>query len=96
MTLIISGIEYIFGASLFLNALLFIPQIIILLKKKTTTDISLITFFGFCFIQSFTIMHGYINKDYILMWGYVLSLITCGTTTFLIIYYQIKNKKLNI
>lgn len=84
-------VNYIFGAGLFLNALLFIPQIYTLLKKKNSDEISLITFLGFCFIQFFTIIHGFFSQDYILMWGFILSLLTCGTVSFLIIYYRLKN-----
>ena len=89
----INIIEFIFAISLFINAALFVPQIIILLRKKTARGISLVTFFGFCGIQFFTILHGYIKEDLILMWGYVISLITCGTTTYLIIYYRNKDRK---
>jgi MtN3 and saliva related transmembrane protein len=55
--------------------------------------VSIITFLGFCGIQIFTILHGYIKKDLILMWGYIFSLVTCGTATYLMIYYR--SKRLN-
>ena len=87
----IDAIEFMFGISLFINAVLFIPQIIILLRTKTARGVSLMTFLGFCGIQIFTILHGYIKKDFILMWGYVLSLMTCGTATYFIIYYKKRN-----
>jgi MtN3 and saliva related transmembrane protein len=70
------------------NALLFIPQITTLLKHKTSKGISLITFAGFNIIQLFILLHGLIEKDYMLALGYLLSLITCGSVTVLIIFYR--------
>lgn len=84
-------VNFIFGIALFVNAALFIPQILLLLKKKHADDVSLTTFFGFCIIQIFTIWHGYYTNDYILIIGYVISLITCGTTTALIAYYRLRD-----
>lgn len=83
-------VEFIFGIGLFINAALFIPQIFILLKHKRSDDVSLITFSGFCFIQAVTIIHGYFTQDILLMLGFGLSLITCGTVTGLIVYYRVK------
>lgn len=90
MNTIIKISEFIFAISLFINAALFVPQILILLRKKNSQGVSLITFFGFCFTQFFTIIHGYIHRDYILMVGYILSILTCGIATGLIIYYKKK------
>ena len=45
---------------------------------------------GFNMIQFATALHGYMSKDYILMWGYTLSFITCGVVTVLILYYSNK------
>ena len=82
-----------FSAGLFVNALLFVPQIYKLLKVKDPTGVSLLTFGGFVLIQLPIILHGYIIGDYLLFWGYLLSLATCGTVVVLIIYYKIKNRK---
>jgi MtN3 and saliva related transmembrane protein len=86
-------IEFFFGISLFINAVLFIPQIARLIISKDAREISFITFFGFCFIQLITVLHGVIRKDYLLAIGTSLSLITCGFVVILIIYYRLKNKK---
>lgn len=83
-------IEIIFGLGLFINAALFIPQIIKLYKTKNAQGLSLLTFAGFNLIQLFTVLHGYLHRDYLLMLGYVLSLIACGTVTAMIIYYRNK------
>jgi MtN3 and saliva related transmembrane protein len=81
-------IETFFSLGLFINALLFIPQIIKLYKTKSSEGFSLITFFGFNFIQIFTIFHGYLHHDILLMFGYILSFVTCGSVTYLIILYK--------
>lgn len=81
-------IEILFGLGLFFNAVLFIPQAIILYKKKDSKELSLITFTGFNFIQLFSVLHGYLVKDYILMFGFLFSLITGGIVTIMIILYR--------
>ncbi len=83
-------VDFTFSAGLFINAALFIPQILLLLKKKHSNDVSLLTFVGFCLIKVFTIWHGYFTKDIILVLGYGISIVACGITTLLIIYYRIK------
>lgn len=88
-------VEIGFGLGLFANVLLFIPQIISLYKVKNSQGLSLLTFGGFNLIQLFTVLHAYLFKDYLLFWGYLLSLITCGVVTVLICWYRIKNRKFN-
>lgn len=85
-------IETVFSVGLFINAILFIPQIIRLYRTKNSTGLSLLTFAGFNFIQLFTLLHGYLRKDYLLMTGYFFSLITCGAVTCLILIYRKDNK----
>lgn len=77
-----------FGIGLFFNASLFIPQAIQLYKNKDSKGCSLITFFGFCLSQISAICYGYIYGDYLLVIGYFMSLITCGTVTGLIMFYR--------
>ncbi len=88
------AVEFIFGIGLFVNAALFIPQVVRLIQVKDSQDLSLITFLGFCIIQFFTILHGYYFHDWLLMLGYGASLLTCGAVTILIIYYRRKNPKI--
>ncbi len=85
--------EYIFAAGLFINAALFLPQIVSLLKYKDSREVSLITFAGFCLLQISTIIHGFYKSDFVLAAGFGVSLLTCGTLTFLIILYRIKPGK---
>ncbi|CAL7961543.1 PQ loop repeat [Gammaproteobacteria bacterium] len=83
-----SFIELMFGLGLFFNSLLFIVQAWKLFKAKESKDISLVTFAGFNIMQVFTILHGYLNKDYVLMVGFLLSFVFCGAVTFLIVLYR--------
>jgi MtN3 and saliva related transmembrane protein len=86
-------IETVFSVGLFINAILFVPQIIKLYQKKNSRELSLLTFAGFNTIQFFTILHGYIHQDYLLMTGFLLSFITCGTVTGMIIYYRLSDSE---
>lgn len=81
-------IEYLFSFCLFINAALFIPQSIKIIKTKSSQNLSLMTFIGFNLIQFFTILHGVIMSDYLLVAGYSLSLVTCGAVTILILLYK--------
>ncbi len=83
-------IEIIFSLGLFFNAALFVPQAIKLWKTKKAEGLSLTTFAGFNVIQLFIILHAYILHDALLMFGYTLSLITCGFVTVFIIKYRDK------
>lgn len=89
-----SIVQYGFSISLIVNAALFIPQIISLIRTKSANGISLITFAGFNVIQLFTLLHGVYVNDYLLAGGYLLSIITCGTVSLLIIYYRYIKKEL--
>lgn len=88
MSIIEQLIQFGFSISLLMNAILFIPQILTIIKNKSAKGVSLITFLGFNLIQFFTMFHGLLTKDYLLAGGYLLSIITCGTVTVLIIYYN--------
>jgi MtN3 and saliva related transmembrane protein len=84
-------IEYSFVISLFINAALFIPQIMRLMASKDSKEVSFITFFGFWLIQLATVLHGFIRKDYLLAWGTLASMMTCGVVVFLILLYRNNN-----
>ncbi|GHU16146.1 hypothetical protein FACS189472_00550 [Alphaproteobacteria bacterium] len=81
-------IETIFGLAMFGNAALFIPQAIKIYKAKNADGVSVATFAGFNVIQIFTILHGYIHHDYILIFGNLLSLVFCATISVLIFLYK--------
>jgi MtN3 and saliva related transmembrane protein len=85
-------VEIIFSISMFINAILFIPQAIKLFKTKNSQGLSLLTFLGFNCFQFFTALHGFLTKDYILLFGFILSFLTCGVVTVFIILYSHKAK----
>lgn len=75
---------------LMVNAFLFVPQIHQLYKTKNPTGLSFAMFAGFNLIQIFMVLHGVLRNDKILILGNILSLITCGTITAMILYYRIR------
>ena len=81
-------VTFFFGLGFIVNASLFIPQAIRIIKTKSAKNISLITFAGFNLIQLNGILYGYYQNDSILMYGNFISFITCGTVTLLAIYYK--------
>jgi len=83
-------VAIIFGLGLGGNALLFVPQIIAVWRKKSDEGISLITFGGFSILQAIGIVHGYLQQDMSLLLGMAASLLTCGTVTFLTIFYRMR------
>ncbi|EKD99457.1 MAG: hypothetical protein ACD_22C00254G0003 [uncultured bacterium] len=95
MNIIKNLVEICFSTALFINALLFIPQIVKILRDKETKGLSLLTFGGFSLIQILAVLHGYFKHDYVMLFGFTLSLITCGTVTVLIIFYKLKQKNTN-
>lgn len=85
-------IQVAFSIALFVNALLFIPQSVRIIKTKSAKDISLITFGGFLLIQLATISHAIVMQDKILTYGFLASIITCGTVVALALFYQYRDK----
>jgi MtN3 and saliva related transmembrane protein len=88
----ITVIDVFFGLSLFFNASLFIPQIITLIREKESKDVSIITFAGFLVIQFAAICYGYVHRDLLLFFGYILSAMCCSSVVWLIMFYRIKKK----
>ncbi|HUV69183.1 MAG TPA: hypothetical protein VMW15_05935 [Terracidiphilus sp.] len=83
-------VAIIFGLGLGGNALLFVPQIVAVWRKKTDEGISLITFGGFSILQAIGIVHGLYQQDLSLTLGMAASLLTCGTVTTLTILYRMR------
>ncbi len=83
-------IRIVFGLGMFINAALFVPQAIRIVRTKSAEGLSLITFGGFCLIQLSAIAYGYIEHDYYLSLGYALSFVSCGCVTLLILFYRRK------
>lgn len=83
-------VAVIFGLGLLCNALLFVPQALAVWRKKTDEGISVITFGGFSILQSIGIVHGLYQRDLSLILGMAASLLSCGTVTFLTLFYRMR------
>ena len=83
-------VAIVFGLGLGCNALLFVPQIVAVWRKKTDEGISLVTFGGFSILQAIGIVHGLYQQDPSLILGMAASLLTCGTVTALTLYYRVQ------
>ena len=83
-------VAVIFGLGLIGNALLFVPQVIAVWRKKSDEGISLITFGGFSVLQAIGIVHGTYQRDPSLIFGMAASLLTCGSVTVLTILYRVR------
>jgi MtN3 and saliva related transmembrane protein len=83
-------VAVIFGLGLVCNALLFVPQVLAVWRKKTDEGISLITFGGFSVLQVIGIIHGIYEHDMSLILGMSASLLTCGSVTALTLFYRLR------
>jgi len=83
-------VAWMFGLGLGCNALLFVPQVLAVWRKKTDEGISLITFGGFSVLQVVGIVHGIYQRDLSLILGMAASLLTCGSVTLLTVYYRVR------
>jgi MtN3 and saliva related transmembrane protein len=83
-------IAVIFGLGLLCNALLFVPQVIAVWRKKSDEGISLLTFGGFSILQAIGIVHGVYEGDRSLTLGMAASLLSCGTVTLLTLLYRLR------
>ena len=88
MEIILYSVNILFSLGLFINAMLFIPQMLKLYRSKDSKELSKIMFVGFCFMQLSAILYGILHHDWILTVGYSLALLTCGSVTFLIYRYR--------
>jgi len=77
-----------FGFGLMVNAALFVPQIVSILRSKSSEGISFVTFMGFSVLQILGILHGYFKDDKYLMFGMIASLLTCGSVAILTLIYR--------
>jgi MtN3 and saliva related transmembrane protein len=87
-------VAVIFGLGLVCNALLFVPQVLAVWRKKTDEGISLVTFGGFSVLQVVGIVHGYFQHDFSLILGMAASLLSCGTVTLLTVFYRVRRLRL--
>jgi MtN3 and saliva related transmembrane protein len=83
-------VAVIFGFGLLCNALLFVPQVLAVARKKTDEGISLVTFGGFSVLQVIGVVHGIYQKDLSLIVGMAASFLSCGSVTGLTIFYRLR------
>ena len=83
-------VAVIFGLGLLGNALLFVPQVVAVWRKKTDEGISLITFGGFSILQVIGVVHGLYQHDPSLIIGMSASFLSCGSVTGLTIFYRLR------
>ena len=57
-------------------------------RHKSAKEVSLFTFAGFSLIQLAIIAHGVIHRDWLLVIGTGLSLLTCGTVAILTLIFK--------
>jgi MtN3 and saliva related transmembrane protein len=86
-------VAVLFGLGLLGNALLFVPQILAVWRKKSDEGISLITFGGFSILQVVGIAHGLYQHDLSLTLGMAASLLTCGSVTALTIVFRVRRMR---
>jgi len=91
MEIVKTTVDIIFGFGLFINAIIYLPQVIKIIRLKEAKDLSFVTFFGICLLQLVMGLHGYFHQDYVLMVGMWASLIVSAFLTYLIVLYG--NKK---
>jgi len=83
-------VTWLFGLGLIGNALLFVPQIIAVWRKKSDEGISLITFGGFALLQVVSIIHGLYEHDRAMVIGMGASLLTCGSVALLTLVFRVR------
>jgi MtN3 and saliva related transmembrane protein len=81
-------IEGQFGIGLIINAALYIPQLLRIVKEKGARELSLIMFGGFWFITLTQVIYGFYIHNIMLAWGTLLTLVTCGVVICLIFVYR--------
>jgi MtN3 and saliva related transmembrane protein len=77
-----------FGIGLIVNSLLYIPQAMRLFKEKGSRELSYLMFGGFWCLTMSQVIYGFFRHDWIMAWGNMLTLITCGTVVCLIYIYR--------
>src|ERR1700678_1457215 len=85
-------VAVIFGLGLLCNALLFVPQVLAVWRKKSDEGVSLITFGGFSILQVVGIVHGLYQQDLSLILRWAPSLLSCGSVTSLPLFYRLRRK----
>ena len=83
-------VDVVFNFGLFVNGLLYLPQLIKIYRTKSTGGLSQLTFLGFNFIQIMFILHGLSIRDFQLAIGMSFSELICGIATVGLFIYRKK------
>ncbi len=89
-------IDILFSIGLFVSAVLMIPQIIKIFITKNTDDFSLLSYVGFNLFQLAMVLHGAMQKDYVLMFGFLLCFILNAIVVIMIMYYRKMKSPVNL
>ena len=81
-------VALVFGLGMVVNALLFLPQALAIVRARRAEGVSIVTFLGFNAMQAVGVLHGYLEKDWPLVIGMFASLITCGAVTVLAVMFR--------
>lgn len=79
---------------LLVNALLFLPQALRILRKKTADEISLFTYIGFWIIQFIFVIFALNNDNYWLVFAYLIGMVACGLVIALV--FRFRKRKTHI
>lgn len=86
-------LDMIFLLLLIGNASLYLPQIMLLLKTKTSQNVSFLTYVGFMIVQTFAVLNGIYYHDIVFCIGSSLGLLASSTVVSLTGYYRLKKSK---
>jgi len=90
MSSLYSIFEFLFALGILINASVYIPQALKLIKIKHAREISLLTFSAFNIFLFIQLIYAFVNHDAHLFWGSLLILCSSLFVTLLIVYYRIK------
>ena len=85
LTIILNDV---FIVALFGNALFFALQAFKIYQGKSAKGVSIISFFGFLFIQAITLLHAYMLHDNLLMYGMAPSMLACMSVIICALYFK--------
>lgn len=85
-----------FGLGQFINASLYLPQLLRLYQYKKADEISLTMYYGFNILQGFGILFARAAHDAYAVVGYVCALVLCGAVASLALYYKLAPCKLQV
>lgn len=83
-----SIIDLLFDFSLIINALVFVPQIVKILRLKAAKELSFVSFSCMFLLQLLFGLHGLLHQDYALLIGMIAAMMVSGIIAILILIYR--------